>query len=50
MGLDNHMITGTVPALLFGFPCYATDMTLRQSQDQRTGRILFTQRPWWSGE
>jgi hypothetical protein len=27
MGLDSHMITGTVPALLPGFPLNTPDMT-----------------------
>ncbi|EKX61148.1 hypothetical protein STRIP9103_09125 [Streptomyces ipomoeae 91-03] len=31
MGLDNHMITSTVPALLSWPPCRTTDMTPRHS-------------------
>lgn len=46
MGLDNHMITGTVPALLSGYPCPTPDMTPRHSRDRRTGRIPFMQCPW----
>lgn len=45
MGLDNHMITSTVPALLSGAPCRTTDMTPRHSRDRRTGPIPITQCP-----
>ena len=46
MGLDNHMITSTAPALLSRAPCRTTDMTPRHSRDRRTGLIPITQCPW----
>ncbi|MEU6067709.1 LuxR C-terminal-related transcriptional regulator [Streptomyces sp. NPDC047082] len=36
MGLDNHMITSTVPALLCRVPCRTADMTARHPRDRRT--------------
>lgn len=46
MGLDNHMITSTVPVLLSRAPCRTTDMTPRHSRDRQTGLIPITQCPW----